>query len=610
MVKQLKCFILFALFLNLSVYSQSSKQQEAKKMEWFRDAKLGIFVHWGIYAVNGISESWSFFNNYISHDQYIKQLDEFNAANYKAEEWVGLIAQSGAKYAVITSKHHDGVALWDSKAKDALTMSRHSAAKKDLISPFVTALKAKKIKTGIYFSLPDWSYPNYDVFTRTRKRYTLKEHPERWKTYQNYFQQQLNELSQTFNPDLLWFDGDWEHSAEEWQADKILSNLRKYNPNIIVNARLTGHGDYDTPEQGVPVIKPANPYWELCYTTNDSWGYQPYDLKYKSANMIIRTLVDCISMGGNLLLDIGPKADGTIPQEQIDILKGLGRWTQKHQEAIYGTREGLPAGHFFGKSALSKDKKKLYLFLEQKDNKTITVSGLNNNINSVYIVGNLSKAVYKKEETDLRINIPRQAEDQDVTVICVDLAGELSINDLASRSQPKKLILPPSNGPHQIAVEEIVQAINNGNNPFNNSNLSNDGLDYTLPSNKPLESWIKKHAEALYQTDKGIPNGHFNGSTALSADKQTLYLFVKGKPTGPVAIKGLKNNIQRARIVGEGTLLTPEIYNKLYWSAVPGIVYLPIPSDRLDDDMTVIALLLDGPVELYREKVGAIENNL
>lgn len=607
MIKQLKCSVLF-LFSGLLASAQPVQQEEAKKMEWFKDAKLGIFVHWGIYAVKGIPESWSFYNNYISHDLYMNQLNGFNAANYQPDEWVDLIAESGAKYAVITSKHHDGVALWDSKAKDAITASRNSAAKKDVITPFVKDLKAKNIKTGIYFSLPDWSYPNYDVFTRTRKRYTLKENPEKWKIYQNYFQQQLNELSTKFNPDLLWFDGDWEHTAEEWQADKILANLRKYNPNIIVNSRLTDHGDYDTPEQGVPVTQPTNPYWELCYTTNDSWGYQPYDLRYKSANMIIRTLVDCISMGGNLLLDIGPKADGSIPQQQIDILKGLGRWTKKHHEAVYGTRAGLPAGHFFGKTALSKDRKKVYLFLEQRDNNHLTVSGLNSNIKEIRIVGYPDKLFYKKEGQNLHIEVPKRVEDQDVTVVCLELANELDLKDHNKPASQPLDISASSMGKHQ--VEEIVQLVNDGNNPFINTNLTSDGLGYTLPKDKALETWVKKHAEALYQTEKGIPTGHFNGPTALSADKQTLYLFVKGSPTGPIAIKGLKNNIQRVRIVGEGTLITPEIYNKLYWSAVPGIVYLPIPTDRIDKDMTVIAVLLDGPINLYREKVGAIEKNL
>jgi alpha-L-fucosidase len=121
---------------------------------------------------------------------------------------------------------------------------------------------------------------------------------------------------------------------------------------------------------------------------------------------------------------------------------------------------------------------------------------------------------------------------------------------------------------------------------------------------------VNKNAEALYKTGKGLPTGHYQGSSCLSADKQTLYLFVEGKPTGPIALKGLKNKISRIRIVGEGTMIEPQLFNKLYWSAVPGIVYIPIPQSRLDKDLTVIAVLLDGPLDLYREKVGAIESNL
>jgi alpha-L-fucosidase len=334
MIKKLVLFVMLCFCFRANAQSL----EQAKKMQWFSDAKLGIFIHWGIYSVNGISESWSFFNNYLNHDAYMKQLNGFNASKYDPQQWVQLIKESGAKYAVITTKHHDGVALWDTKAPNAVTTIKHSAAKRDLLTPFVGALKKSGLKTGLYYSLPDWSYPDYDVFTRDRKRYTLKEEPKRWDTFLSYYQTQLNELSQQYKPDLLWFDGDWEHSSAEWQTDKTRKSLLSYNPNLIINSRLDAHGDYETPEQGVPVVKPTAPYWELCYTMNDSWGYQPYDKKYKSANMIIRTLVDCISMGGNLLLDIGPKPDGTIPVEQQSILRGLGRWTNKHAAAIYGTK--------------------------------------------------------------------------------------------------------------------------------------------------------------------------------------------------------------------------------------------------------------------------------
>ncbi|MEF9478667.1 alpha-L-fucosidase [Chryseobacterium sp. 1B4] len=143
-------------------------------MEWFKNAKLGIFIHWGIYSVNGISESWSFFNNYINHENYMKQLNGFSASKYQPEQWVNLIKESGAKYAVITTKHHDGVSLWNSKAEKATSIPQNSLAQKDVLSPFVTALKNSGLKTGLYFSLPDWSHPYYDINTRTKKRYEIK----------------------------------------------------------------------------------------------------------------------------------------------------------------------------------------------------------------------------------------------------------------------------------------------------------------------------------------------------------------------------------------------------------------------------------------------------
>ena len=616
-------FIFFLLpFCKLSAQTISQEDSaakenpaaKAKKMEWFKNAKLGIFIHWGIYSVNGVSESWSFFNNYLSHNNYMKQLDGFNAANYNPQEWVKLIKESGAKYAVMTSKHHDGVTLWDTKAINPVTTFKHSAAKKDLLSPFVAELKKSGLKTGIYFSLPDWSHPGYDVFTRERKRYQLAAEPARWNTFMTYFHTQLSEISTTFKPDLLWFDGDWEHSADEWQSAKVLRNLRKHNPNIIVNSRLNHHGDYETPEQGIPVLRPENDYWELCYTMNDSWGYQPFDNKYKSPNMIIRTLVDCISMGGNLLLDIGPKADGTIPEEQVNILKQLGRWTNKHAEAIYGTRAGLAASHFSGKTALSPDKKTLYLYADwaPNSNEEWLLRNIKSQPVSVQVVGSEMAATFSRAGNDLLFKIPSAAVDQDVTVIAVNFDQPIQLHE-PSTPNLSFAELKDNGLADQLKLKKLANSLHVGNNPFLNTSLAVDGIGLEKEKNTlapGVYNWITKNAEALYKTGKGLPGGHYQGASALSADKQTLYLFVEGIPTGPIALKGIKNKISRIRIVGEGTMIEPQLFNKLYWSAVPGIIYIPIPQSRLDKDLTVIAVLLDGPLNLYREKVGAIESNL
>ncbi|WP_333621131.1 alpha-L-fucosidase [Sphingobacterium multivorum] len=609
--RKISLFVLLAsACLNVSAQNNVSPQ----KIDWFEDAKLGIFIHWGIYSVDGISESWSFFNNYINHDNYIKQLNGFTAKDYRPKEWAKLIKEAGAKYTVITTKHHDGISMWNTKADKAITTLQDAAAKQDVITPFVKAIQEEGLHTGLYYSLPDWSHPYYDVFTRNRKRYELKSEPSRWDNYVKYYQKQLTELSEQYKPELLWFDGDWEHSAEEWKAKETLNLLRKYNPNIIINSRLNHHGDYDTPEQGIPVTRPDAKFWELCYTMNDSWGYQPFDKKYKSPNMIIRTLVDCISMGGNLLLDIGPKADGTIPEEQLNILKQLGRWTHKHAAAIYGTRAGIPFVNYGGKSALSKDGKTLYLYVyEQKPE--LQLRGLVNHtaIKEVSVVGDASAKVnVKSENGTVQVDLTKVNFDQDVTVIALTFAEVLRWTAPQDTEVTLKSVL--DNKLTGRALGQIASTLHAGKNIFDNSGLTVDGLETKLPSsnatNPTVLKWIKDHAEALYETGKGLPEGHYEGLSALSKDRQTLYLFVEGKPTGPIALKGVKNGVARIRVVGEGSMINHEIFNKLYWSSIPGIIYIQAPAERLDKNMTVIAVLLDAPIQLYREKVGAIENNL
>lgn len=605
---------LILLILNLNTGFAQNLSGEAK-MQWFSDAKLGIFIHWGIYSVKGIPESWSFFNNYINYNDYKNQLTGFTAKNYDPQNWINLIKESGAKYAVITSKHHDGISLWNSQQPDALTIPRHSSAKKDVLTPFISALKKAGLKTGIYYSLPDWSYHNYDVFTRDIKRYDIKKKPARFEKFTNYYQGQLKEIAQQFKPDLLWFDGDWEHSAEEWKAKETKALLQQYNPDIIINSRLNEHGDYATPEQGVPVEKPASKYWELCYTMNDSWGYQPFDTNYKTPYMLIRTLVDCIAMGGNLLLDIGPKPDGTIPAEQIEILKGLGRWTKKHAGAIYGTQAGIAQKYFSGKSSLSKDKKTLYLYLENDGNGLVALRGLRSAIKKVSVVGTEQNVPFAKEEYTNWLDISGVQKDKDITVLSVSFDEPLKVHE------PNESQIYPSpcdyfsnkNISVQKQIATISRDISTGKNCFAKEplmiNKQNEN-QFINNASKPVKNWIIKHTEALSGAGKGLSEGHYAGLSALSKDKQTIYLFVEGKPNGPIALKGISNNIARIRIVGDGTLLNYKMFDKLYWSATPGIIYINIPKERLDKNVTVIAVLLDGAVKEHRSEVKPIESNL
>ncbi len=568
-MKKLLVFAIALLSVIASLSAQElnneSAKQKAKRMEWFKDAKLGIFIHYGIYAVNGIDESWSFFNGYINYNDYMKQLDGFTASAFNAEEWAAIIKNSGAKYSVLTTKHHDGVALWDSET-DHYNTVKSTAAKKDIVAPFVKALKKEDLKVGLYYSLIDWSYPDYPAHLRNEKRY--ENDPARWNKFTDFYFTQMNELSERFDPDLYWFDGDWEHSAEEWKSKELRQLMLKYNKNIILNSRLQGYGDYDTPEQGVPIEKPNNPYWELCMTMNDSWGYQHNDHNYKTPYQLLRIFVDCISMGGNLLLDIGPKADGSIPQAQLDILNEFGRWTSKHDEAIYGTLAGIDQKHFAGPTALSKDGKTLYLYLDRKPNEKVLVNGLDAVVEKVRIVGQEADVAYNFEQNLLSIDVPEELCDNAITVIAVELKRSI------------KLVTPKS------TLYELQMA----------------GV-------KADKNWVKKHQVALKDMDSQIPGGHYNGISALSKDKNILYLMVDGKNNGPLVVRGLKNKINRIWVVGNGTKLSHKVIGKQYWSAIPGITYINLPEKVLDKDKTVIAVLLDGQLDLYRGKGHVIESN-
>ncbi len=421
--------LLLPLLFSTLTLAQETPQQKAKRMQWFEDAKLGIFIHWGIYAVDGIAESWSFHNGQISYKDYMKQLSGFTASHYNPDAWAKLFKESGARYAVLTAKHHDGVALFPTKLSH-LNVVEKTPAGRDLIGPYCKALRKNGLKVGLYFSILDWSYPDYPNWTKTVRRYDPKKDPARWNRFVKFYQGQVKEICTWYKPDLLWFDGGWEFPPEMLRTKETREEINRMLPNVIVNSRLRGYGDYATPEQGLPVHRPKSRWWELCMTTNNSWGYQPKDQNYKSVNEIIRIFADCIANGGNLLLDVGAKPDGTFPKKQVEILKSLGRWTHKNAEAIYGTREGIPRDYFSGPSTLSKDKKTLYLFVACKPHGPVFLKGVKNKIQGIRVVGTKTQLKWKRVIRGIRaIDVPAAALDPEMTVLAVSLDGPIVLSE-------------------------------------------------------------------------------------------------------------------------------------------------------------------------------------
>lgn len=438
-MKNLKLIILILFLFSNQVIGQETKLTKKERLEWFQDAKLGIFIHWGLYGVKGIGESWSMYHKKISYENYMAQGKEFTAQNYNPEKWAKLFKKIGARYAVLTTKHHDGVALWDTKLSH-VNVKEKTMAKRDLVAPYVTALRNEGLKVGLYYSLCDWSHPDYKVvFSRpnTKKDYPQKgqKNLSEWQRFVKFYKGQLKELNDAFHPDLYWFDGDWEKSSEQWRAQSLKDSLLMWNPKAIVNSRLKTYGDYSTPEQGIPVVRPKGA-WEFCMTMNDNWGYYPSDTNYKPIAQIIRTFVEVIASGGNLLLNIGPKPDGTIATEQEERLEALGAWIQKHKDVVFETKAGLPYGHFYGPTLLSKDNNKIYLCLLDNPKSYIALKGIQNKVKSIKVFGSDQELKYIRNGGAawnnipgiLRIEVPKaQNMDLYITILEVDLEGELKL---------------------------------------------------------------------------------------------------------------------------------------------------------------------------------------
>ena len=406
---------------------------------WFERAKLGIFIHWGVYAVRGVPESWSFFTGQISYDDYMAQLGGFTASKFDPDAWAELFAEAGARYAVLTSKHHDGVALWDTAASD-LSVVKKTPAARDLIGEYVAAMRRCGLKTGLYFSHLDWSHPDY----ATVRPQTVQEEnpfaypppgaedPARWERFLGFHRAQITELIDRFHPDLLWFDGDWERDERQWRMRELREEILAREPDTILNARMKGYGDYATPEQGVPIQPPSGP-WELCLTVNDSWGWQAHDDNQKSVRQLIQIFAETVGAGGNLLLDVGPREDGTITPEQADRLRGLGGWIKANADAIYDTGRGLLPGHFYGASTLAADRRTLYLICFDRPAEYVALRGLRNGVRRATAVASGKELPVKAvggmaEAPGIKyVTVPETVLDHYATVIALELDGELDL---------------------------------------------------------------------------------------------------------------------------------------------------------------------------------------
>ncbi len=428
--------------------------------EWFEDAKLGIFVHWGIYAINKMgSESWPIAQARIGYDDYMKQMESFTASDYDPGSWAELFKQAGARYSVLTTKHHDGVALWPTQ--QGTPSIPNDAGTPDLVRGFVDAVRSAGLHVGLYFSHTDWTSDEHvSVITGQRKdelpalraeptsyRELWEQNASRdqsadselaanWDAFLAFHRAQMQEILTNYGSiDLLWFDVMLGHKDFPYPTAEIRDFVHGISEQTIINSRLGAHGDYETPEQFIPVYPPAGP-WELCVTTNNTWSYTGAESQYKTPYEIITMFTECLGMGGNMLLNVGPDEAGHIPHQQVQLLKTLGAWIERHAEAVYGTRRGLPHGYAYGYTSVSKDQKTLYLYLSHLPAGGETgIKGLRNEIVRISVLGSGAECPSKRiggapwlgVPGTLWITVPESGRDEYVTVLKIELDGELDV---------------------------------------------------------------------------------------------------------------------------------------------------------------------------------------
>ncbi len=430
------------------------KQDE--RMEWWRDARFGMFIHWGLYAepagewkgkeIPGLSE-WIMCNAKIPVHEYEELAKSFNPEKFDAQKWVKLAKYAGMKYIVITSKHHDGFAMFKSEASSYNIVDATPFAR-DPLKELSEACKEYGIKLGFYYSqTQDWHEPGgaYRNWDKGEAHWdpAMKNAP-----FMDYIESkavpQVKELLENYDIDILWWDTPW--GMTEQAAAELQEVVDEY-PDLLTNNRLyfPWPGDFSTPEQHVPPTG-LDYDWEVCMTMNTSWGYKWYDENWKSAKELIHMLADIASKGGNLLLNVGPTAEGTFPEASVERLEAIGNWMQQNGESIYGTTASpffkLPWGRCTRKDTKGGTNLYLHVFDWPKDG-LLTVPGLKANVNDVYLLANKNQHfAWKFEDGNLNIHAPSVIFDENNTVVVVKIRGSIEVTSNKPQLVEGSIFLP------------------------------------------------------------------------------------------------------------------------------------------------------------------------
>jgi len=442
--------IILAAVFSFNMYAQTKNTDT--RMNWWRDARFGMFIHWGLYAVpagewkgNYGHGEWIRTTGQIPLEEYDKFVPQFNPVKFNADEWVKTAKAAGMKYIVITTKHHDGFCLFDSKYTDFDIMS--TPFKRDIMKELADAAHKEGIKICWYHSIMDWHNPDYLPRRDWEKDRTTAGAD--FRKYVDYMKNQLKEIVTKYGDiGVLWFDGEWESTWNHKYGKEIYDYVRSLQPSIIINNRVdVGRsgmegmtakgefvGDFGTPEQEIPATGLPGVDWETCMTMNDHWGYNKSDNNWKSPEDLIHKLADIASKGGNFLLNVGPTSEGLFPPVSIAILKEIGDWMKVNGESIYGTQASPFKSLYWGRCTQKQidGGTRLYLHVfSWPDDGKLELPGIFNKPVQAYLLSDAkkSKLNFERKEDAIIINVPKQATDKYNTVVVLDVEGKADINN-------------------------------------------------------------------------------------------------------------------------------------------------------------------------------------
>ncbi len=391
-----------------------------ERFAWFHEARFGMFIHWGLYSLLGRGE-WVMYRERIPAAEYARLADQFNPKKFDAEAWVALARDAGMKYMVLTTRHHDGFCLYDSRVSDFTAPK--TRAGRDFVAEYVAAARKAGMKIGFYYSLLDWRFPGY---------WEPKKYPDSAEAMIRQYHEQVRELLTNYGKiDVLWYDGDWvpdlaqEERAAFWRSAEVNKMARKLQPHILINNRSGLEEDLDTPEQHVTASEPGRG-WESCMTMGDSWGwgYIRHSQNFKTVTQLVQNLAYAAAGEGNYLLNIGPKPDGSVRKEERDRLAALGKWLRVHGEAVYGSQRAPLEAGMLGLWTRKGDVGYLHVF--DWPGSEVVVPAIKTRVKSATLLTTKQRAKVRQEYNGRLVlsGLPDTPPDPHVSVIKVQFAEE------------------------------------------------------------------------------------------------------------------------------------------------------------------------------------------